>query len=972
MVQIRPEAFATLGELLKYLRRRERLTQRDLALAVGYSEAQISRLENNQRLPDTATLTALFIPALGLEREPALAARLVELAAEARGRPARQITVTRTIEHRIDEVIEETWTLQSVPSAPPAGLARSGAQAHLRERLAARRAVALVGLPGVGKTTLAAALAREHFDREPVFWLTLVRGVTDTAPAITRQLAIFLLSRGEAGMEALVGGPAAAEAPPPPDQQWARIAAGLSRRPSLLCFDDAHVALADDRVATLFAQLAATPPIALLLISREAVTLPDVSQVTLAGLDRTDGAAFLERLGAALAPAHAERLLERTTGNPMLLKLAVGALTESRLDPAALIARLENQPQVAAYLIETVLRGLPEAAWKLISLLSVFREPVDLADERLVELSQRADGRYDVRAGIEELQRRHLIDHPNLACLHPLVHDHVYAALVSDLPRRRKLHGVAAEWTEGAPERVVEAAHHYTRAGRWQDAVEVIAGQSEALSNVGQHLAAAAVVDELLAQLRRKDAAGAEVVTAVRRLLTARGDLLRSSLRAPEAEASYREALAMSGPGRSAAPVRARVARSLAQCLLQRGEPDEARRLVREAAATLRPTEWYLLAQLGVIEARACMVLGQYAEAESAARCALERVEPLAEVSPRLTDEIRAQAHRVLGWLASVRPAGAGDSLRHYHRALEAAQRAGMRRVECATLNNLGILLHQRGDLHTASHYLDRALKGVRDLGDEYTAAAVLNNLASVSYLRGDLEAALGQIIECLDITRRLNDFDGLPHSEHQRGMILLAMGRAREAKRLFETTLAEIEGRAVSRARVYLWTGLAEVKALMGEPEAARADLAKAAAEEGARDNAPVWEEIRNVEALIALAGDDAAAARQVIDGGLPEAIGPEIELKRSLIEGMTALSARDPARALDSAARIGEAARQTGYRVYLPGAERLARAAQDPDGRAGLLRIPWGGSTEESPPNRRAHGERGDSVGKIRRSPR
>src|SRR6266700_2838254 len=75
----------TFGDMLKFLRRRARLTQRQLGLAVGYSEAQICRLEQNQRLPDPITLAALFVPALGLEHNPQLATRLLELAAQARG-----------------------------------------------------------------------------------------------------------------------------------------------------------------------------------------------------------------------------------------------------------------------------------------------------------------------------------------------------------------------------------------------------------------------------------------------------------------------------------------------------------------------------------------------------------------------------------------------------------------------------------------------------------------------------------------------------------------------------------------------------------------------------------------------------------------------------------------------------------------------------------------------------------------------
>jgi DNA-binding XRE family transcriptional regulator len=72
---VQPDQFATLGELLKYLRLRAGLTQRELSIAVGYSESQISRLEQNQRLPEAAILRARFVPALRLETEPQWAAR---------------------------------------------------------------------------------------------------------------------------------------------------------------------------------------------------------------------------------------------------------------------------------------------------------------------------------------------------------------------------------------------------------------------------------------------------------------------------------------------------------------------------------------------------------------------------------------------------------------------------------------------------------------------------------------------------------------------------------------------------------------------------------------------------------------------------------------------------------------------------------------------------------------------------------
>jgi len=78
------EKFTTFGDLLRFLRRRVGLTQTELTVAVGYGHTQISRLEQNLRLPDIPTIETQFIPALGLEDEPKAVARLLDLAANIR------------------------------------------------------------------------------------------------------------------------------------------------------------------------------------------------------------------------------------------------------------------------------------------------------------------------------------------------------------------------------------------------------------------------------------------------------------------------------------------------------------------------------------------------------------------------------------------------------------------------------------------------------------------------------------------------------------------------------------------------------------------------------------------------------------------------------------------------------------------------------------------------------------------------
>jgi WD40 repeat protein/transcriptional regulator with XRE-family HTH domain len=78
------EKFTTFGDLLRFLRRRVGITQIELAAAVGYSDTQISRLEQNLRLPDIPTIEARFVSALDLDEEPNAVARLLDLAANVR------------------------------------------------------------------------------------------------------------------------------------------------------------------------------------------------------------------------------------------------------------------------------------------------------------------------------------------------------------------------------------------------------------------------------------------------------------------------------------------------------------------------------------------------------------------------------------------------------------------------------------------------------------------------------------------------------------------------------------------------------------------------------------------------------------------------------------------------------------------------------------------------------------------------
>jgi predicted ATPase/transcriptional regulator with XRE-family HTH domain len=155
-----PSGLVSFGDLLKQLRKRAGMTQADLAVAVGYSIPFISNLELNQRLPDVPVVAQHFVPALGLQAEPHLAARLVELAAAARG---ERRSATLTLQRKTHLVIEEEREAPplSMPAPPTELIGREQDIKTLCNRLLTHsgRLLTLIGPPGIGKTRLALAVA---------------------------------------------------------------------------------------------------------------------------------------------------------------------------------------------------------------------------------------------------------------------------------------------------------------------------------------------------------------------------------------------------------------------------------------------------------------------------------------------------------------------------------------------------------------------------------------------------------------------------------------------------------------------------------------------------------------------------------------------------------------------------------------------------------------------------------------------
>lgn len=424
--------FTTFGDLLRYLRQRRQLTQRDLALATGYSISQISRLEHNDRLPNPATVRASFIPALHLQHEPELAMQLLDLATPPQGQMRRgsKQTPCHTLTVSTPEPVPgaRQGSIHGPLPEIPFFYGREAELAQLQRWIVDEqcRLVAILGMGGMGKTALAAHLATPlsaSFDL--TIWSSLLNAppFAEIANEWLHQLTPTL----------------GTDLPTRVDDQLALLLHGLQRQRCLLILDNVESILQTGAAAgsyrpgyeeygQLLQQISLRPHHSCLLLTSRERPQPlgrlerdttVVHALVLSGLPTIDAHWLIARPGIVASTELEEGLVRRYSGNPLALKLVIETVWELFGGNLALfLGSTTATDQISATTpIFDDMRRVLDQQWSRLSKLeqeittwlAVVRQPVTA--QELLENLHLPQSRAAFVTALRALGRRALLEH---------------------------------------------------------------------------------------------------------------------------------------------------------------------------------------------------------------------------------------------------------------------------------------------------------------------------------------------------------------------------------------------------------------------------------------------------------------------------------------------------------------------------------------------------------------------------------
>lgn len=732
------------------------------------------------------------------------------------------------------------------------------------EALATRHVAVISGMAGVGKTALAARLARQFRPPDAIFWHSFRE--REGIEVIIWKLAGFLAWHGQEELWHMVQSARQTGSQlPPPETLFDYVLQMVEGRGYLLCFDDLHLVEKDPLLIRLVGRLRAAlglGGLALVITTRRVLSFMQMQEAdSLAGLSAEDARLLLERWRLQLPGPLFERLYAHTGGNTQFLTLAMNVL-QQEADVAGALERLAESDNIERYLLVEVEERLSEQeqmAMGAVAVLLGYPGSQDVIEAML-------DGE-SMRRSLRQLVDRHLLIVRDGARgkeyqQHAMVQAFYYELL--GRTKRRSMHLRAAAFYEMDDPDLLRAAIHYERGGSTARSAQLATQGLPALISQGQTRS----LRHLLQQFTAAHLEPADWIN----VNLALGQLCALVGEDEQARGHYQEALdrleRIDG-SQTAYALRARALRGMGQ-LVYNEEPQEALVWLQQAFDALASAGGEADSQL---EAALYLDIGwahrrlhNLAEAMDAFQHGLARL-------PRGPSQLRGDALTRLVAL-HVAQFDLENAQRYAQMAVENSRHLGNVWHEQTVLAMSGNIKHLGCDWKGAVTDYEAALGLAVQIGDRSVHAAMETNLGIAHTNLGNMDAALAHLTSGLDLSRQSRLRSCELKAQLAVSKLYVRLGRWADAENHLNAAEELVGKTASGEAQFHLpliLSARAELRLLTGNIEDAAAIAARSVALAIAQDKQVDLAVCQRIQGQVLMARGETMQARTLLEQSLP-----------------------------------------------------------------------------------------------------